>query len=102
MTTSLRPWDSADRPPGEDTMQPKLEPVGDLKSNGAPPGAVAEPDGRPGDGSPAELHDLLNALQAMRVGDFSARLPASQVGLMGKIADTFNEIVAANERMARQ
>jgi HAMP domain-containing protein/CheY-like chemotaxis protein/signal transduction histidine kinase len=85
-------------------MQPKLEPIGDPKSNGAPPGAVPaqEPDGRTGDGSSAELHDLLNALQAMRVGDFSARLPANQVGLMGKIADTFNEIVAANERMARQ
>src|SRR5262247_4720375 len=104
MTTPLRPWDSAVRPPGGEVMQPKLEPVGDLKSNGAPPAAVPaqEPDGRAGDGSSAELHDLLNALQAMRVGDFSARLPASQVGLMGKIADTFNEIVAANERMARQ
>jgi HAMP domain-containing protein/CheY-like chemotaxis protein/signal transduction histidine kinase len=85
-------------------MQSKLEPVGDLKNNGAPPGAVPaqETDGRAGDGSPAELHELLNALQAMRVGDFSARLPANQVGLMGKVADTFNEIVAANERMARQ
>src|SRR5262245_51015150 len=103
MTTPLRPWDSAVRPPGGEVMQPKLEPIGDPKSNGAPPGAVpTQEPGRAGDGSSAELHDLLNALQAMRVGDFSARLPASQVGLMGKIADTFNEIVAANERMARQ
>ncbi|MBA4100551.1 MAG: hybrid sensor histidine kinase/response regulator, partial [Rhodospirillum sp.] len=38
----------------------------------------------------------------MRVGDFSVRLPRDQVGLAGKIADTFNEIVAANERMAQQ
>ncbi|MBV8567176.1 MAG: HAMP domain-containing protein, partial [Methylobacteriaceae bacterium] len=38
----------------------------------------------------------------MRVGDFSVRLPGDQVGLGGKIADTFNEIVAANESMARQ
>jgi HAMP domain-containing protein/CheY-like chemotaxis protein/GAF domain-containing protein len=30
------------------------------------------------------------------------RLPGDQVGLAGKIADTFNEIVAANERMAQQ
>src|SRR5262245_62275554 len=87
MTTSLRPWDSAVRPPGEDIMQPKLEPVGDLKSNGAPPGAVPaqEPDGRAGDGSSAELHDLLNALQAMRVGDFSdrksTRLNSSHLGI---------------------
>jgi HAMP domain-containing protein/CheY-like chemotaxis protein len=59
--------------------------------------------------SPAELEDptaamrnLLQALQAMRVGDFSVRLAHDQVGLAGKIADTFNDIVAANERMAQQ
>jgi len=45
---------------------------------------------------------LLEALQSVRVGDFSVRLPRDQVGIAGKIADTFNEIVAANERMARQ
>src|SRR5205807_2581333 len=53
-------------------------------------------------GASAELHELLGALQAMRVGDFSVRMPGDHVGLMGKIADTFNEIVAANERMAKQ
>ena len=47
-------------------------------------------------------HLLLHALQAVRVGDFSVRLPHNQIGLAGKIADTFNEIVAANERMAEQ
>jgi len=31
----------------------------------------------------------------MRVGDFSVRLPRDQIGLAGKIADTFNEIVGA-------
>jgi HAMP domain-containing protein len=48
------------------------------------------------------MRSLLLALQAMRVGDFSVRLPRDQVGLAGKIADTFNDIVAANERMAQQ
>ena len=38
----------------------------------------------------------------MRIGDFSVRLPSDQTGLEGKIADTFNEIVAANERMASE
>ena|GEM_PF-5027322 len=38
----------------------------------------------------------------MQAGDFSVRLPASQTGIVGKIADTFNEIVANNERMAQQ
>jgi HAMP domain-containing protein/CheY-like chemotaxis protein len=45
---------------------------------------------------------LLRALQAMRLGDFSVRLPGDQTGISGKIADTFNEIVAANQRMAQQ
>ncbi|WP_395645229.1 HAMP domain-containing protein [Terricaulis sp.] len=49
-----------------------------------------------------DLSELLHALQAMKVGDFSVRLPGDQVGLHGKIADTFNEIVAANQRMASE
>ena len=49
-----------------------------------------------------ELRELLHALQAMRVGDFSVRMAGDQVGLVGKVADTFNEIVAANQRMAQQ
>jgi len=50
----------------------------------------------------SDQHQLLHALQAMRLGDFSVRLPGDRTGLSGKIADTFNEIVAANERMAHQ
>ena len=38
----------------------------------------------------------------MRVGDFSVRMAGDQIGIVGKIADTFNEIVAANQRMAQQ
>jgi PAS domain-containing protein len=45
---------------------------------------------------------LLTALQAVRGGDFTVRLPGDWTGLDGKIADTFNEIVAANEHMARE
>src|SRR5579863_4712314 len=54
------------------------------------------------DGASFDLRHMLLALQAMRVGDFSVRLPADQTGLAGKISDTFNEIVAANERMAHE
>ena len=50
----------------------------------------------------SELYELLQALQAMRVGDFSVRMGGHHLGVMGKVADTFNEIVAANQRMARQ
>ena len=68
----------------------------DPATNGVAPapgvstGAVLGPD------------ELLHALQAMQVGDFSVRMPGSETGILGKIADTFNEIVAANERMAQQ
>jgi hypothetical protein len=48
------------------------------------------------------LAELLHALQAMRVGDFSVRMAGDRVGIMGKIADTFNEIVGTNQRMAKQ
>src|SRR2546421_713701 len=83
-------------------MPRNTEPVGELKTNRPSPSAVAMPD-RPIDGGASpELYDLLNALQSMRVGDFSVRLAGGQVGLLGKIADTFNDIVAGNERMAQQ
>ncbi len=45
---------------------------------------------------------ILEGLHSMRAGDFSVRLPVSWGGLPGKIADNFNEIVAANEQMARE
>jgi HAMP domain-containing protein/CheY-like chemotaxis protein len=45
---------------------------------------------------------VLHALQAMRDGDFSVRLPGHWTGLDGKIADTFNEIAVANEHMAEE
>src|SRR5579863_4487961 len=51
---------------------------------------------------PLDLNSLLDALEAMSVGDFSVRLPRRQSGIAGQIADRFNEIVASNERMAHQ
>jgi HAMP domain-containing protein/CheY-like chemotaxis protein/signal transduction histidine kinase len=53
-------------------------------------------------GSNGYLNELLYVLQGMRVGDFSVRMAGDQVGIKGKIADSFNEIVAANQRMAQQ
>src|ERR1041384_7075440 len=52
--------------------------------------------------APFDLNNLLYALQAMKVGDFSVRMAGDQLGIEGKIADAFNEIVAANERMAKK
>jgi len=69
-------------------------------SNGgaAPGGAVHNLS----DPASLEADELLEALQAVRIGNFSVRLPGQRIGLAGKIADTFNEIVAANQRMAQQ
>src|SRR5262245_57923012 len=86
-------------------MQPTTKTVSKAKSGGRPPaGTPGAPAGEfINGGSPStELHDLLQALQAVRVGDFSVRMAGDQVGILGKIADTFNEIVAANQRMAKQ
>ena len=52
--------------------------------------------------APDYLPIILQGLQSMKDGDFSVRLPVSWTGLAGKIADHFNEIVAANEQMARE
>src|SRR5213594_1630833 len=49
-----------------------------------------------------ELKQLLNALIAFKRGSFSVRLPADWTGLAGKVADTFNEVIAINERMSRE
>ena len=48
------------------------------------------------------LQSLLSALQLIRDGDFSVRMAGDSVGIEGKIADTFNEIVSANQQMAKQ
>jgi HAMP domain-containing protein len=57
---------------------------------------------RAGGNGPDGRQDLLHALQAMRSGDFSVRMGGDHLGIAGKIADTFNEIIAANQRMAQQ
>ncbi|WFU38965.1 HAMP domain-containing protein [Bradyrhizobium sp. CB82] len=59
---------------------------------------------RKANGSPEadSRQELLLALQAMRSGDFSVRMSGDYLGIDGKIADTFNEIIAANQRMAQQ
>jgi HAMP domain-containing protein/CheY-like chemotaxis protein/signal transduction histidine kinase len=49
-----------------------------------------------------DLGVILACLQTMRAGDFSVRLPRSWTGLAGKIADTFNDIVAVNQQIAQE
>src|SRR6202045_2015307 len=78
-------------------MQSITETDDGTKSGGSSPAPPADTQG-----NVSELRGLLHALQAMRAGDFSVRMPGDGVGLMGKIADTFNEIAAANGRMGQQ
>src|SRR5688500_145252 len=70
----------------------------------------SKPPARPPNGSvrarngaeTIDMRDLLRALTALRRGDFSVRLPDDRTGLGGKIADTFNDVVEINQRMARE
>ncbi|MBD2570725.1 HAMP domain-containing protein [Anabaena lutea] len=49
-----------------------------------------------------DLKQLLTTLNAVKKGDFSVRLPIDQTGIAGKIADTLNDIIDQNERMATE
>src|SRR5580704_13814851 len=82
--------------PSKPTTATISEPRPSAKSNGRTAAAVeAEPVS-------ADLSVILASLQTMRDGDFSVRLPGNWTGLAGKIADTFNEIVTANQQMAKE
>ena len=78
--------------------------TGDMRTNrpDAPAEAVQGSGRQQGNGATPFEYDLLHALQAMRVGDFSVRMAGDQDGVAGKIADAFNEIAAANQRIAQQ
>src|SRR5688572_33095890 len=49
-----------------------------------------------------ELSRLLSTLVALKNGDFSVRLPLDWTGLSGKIADTLNEVIAQNQKLASE
>src|SRR5437764_1274548 len=51
-------------------------------------------------GSTDVTRQILSVLLAYKSGDFSVRLPADWVGIPGKIADAFNEIVEFNQRLS--
>ena len=54
-------------------------------------------------GAPAlERRALLAALVRLKGGSFDVRLPVDLVGLDGKIADVFNDVVELNQRMSRE
>ncbi|HEU5311916.1 MAG TPA: HAMP domain-containing protein, partial [Candidatus Eisenbacteria bacterium] len=66
-----------------------------------PPSATAAiPARREEESTTLDLRELLACLEAVRDGDFSVRIQSGHTGLAGKVADTFNDIVASNRRMA--
>lgn len=46
--------------------------------------------------------ELLNALMAMKKGNFSYRMPYDRTGMAGKVADTFNEIMDIQEALVSE
>ncbi len=66
-----------------------------------PPSSRRNGKSKAADESP-DLSIILSSLQSMRDGDFTVRLPGTWVGLAGKVADTFNDIVAANQHMSQE
>src|SRR5438045_6932481 len=53
-------------------------------------------------GNDFDTSQLLTALMAFKRGDFTARLPDHWTGVPGKIADTFNDVIRTNQRMAQE
>ncbi|HWC46148.1 MAG TPA: HAMP domain-containing protein, partial [Casimicrobiaceae bacterium] len=49
-----------------------------------------------------EVTTILHALTALKRGDASVRLPAEWHGVLGRVADAFNDVVERNERMANE
>ena len=52
--------------------------------------------------SQREARQLLSAFTALKNGDGSVRLPLEWTGMQGKVAETFNDVVDLNERMAEE
>ena len=49
-----------------------------------------------------DLRKLLDALKAARKGDFSARVRFRRDGLMGEIAEVFNDVMGHNQALAKE
>ena len=47
----------------------------------------------------SQMKSLLTALNLLKRGDSSVRLPSEWTGLSGKVAEAFNDLVELNERI---
>src|SRR5437016_2149921 len=66
----------------------------------APP--VAGPPPSEGNLDRLDEKTLLSVLTAFKKGNFAVRLPLEWTGIAGRIADTFNDVIELNEKMARE
>ncbi len=83
-----------------DLIVPKSGKGGNRHARGSAAGVLSTP--KTTNGTARQLDALLLALQAMRAGDFTVRMPGNADGTVGKIADAFNDIVGASQQMAQQ
>ncbi|MBL8115024.1 MAG: HAMP domain-containing protein [Acidobacteria bacterium] len=77
------------------------------KSNGGrasapPPPPPPAPNDRDAASAANPQRQLLAALNRLKRGDFSVRLPEDATGVDARVADAFNDVVDLNERMARE
>ena len=73
-----------------------------MKKNTSPSRRTAEANGSRSGIRECDNGQLLKALMAFKRGDFSVRLPDDWTGVAGKIADTFNEVIAKNQRLTME
>src|SRR6201984_2090394 len=79
-----------------------LVPGSIMKKNTSPSRRAAAAHGLRSGIHECDKGQLLRALMAFKRGDFSVRLPDDWTGVAGKIADTFNEVIAKNQRLTME
>ena len=84
---------------GAAVATPEKAPASDAPARGNGHSTVKSSGKFSGEGYP-DLALIFAAMERMRDGDFSVRLPGSWTGLSGKLADVFNEIVGANHQLS--
>src|SRR5437660_1539831 len=84
-------------------MQERGAPRGLAMANTTEPTATPPtPQPKNGHGTEGFTHSLLASLLRFKDGDFSSRMPTDLVGIQGKIADVFNDILAVSDRRATE
>src|SRR5262245_33816570 len=74
-------------------------PAGRTRRNGHKAGST---NGYELDTDRIDERKLLEVLTGLRKGNFAPRLPVKWTGVAGKVADTLNEVMETNQRMARE